>query len=576
MSRRGPAHARERRPSRAILGGALCVLLVACDRGGEGTEAPGAAQGAPAVRSRAELVEQLPPLPPLEQLEAPVRRQFEERHDLLDRTLQNPQADASDLAWALGQMGRLHQAYRHLDAALWFLEAAHEQAPTSFEWAYVAGHLHKVLGNFSAARTRLEAARELRPDQAVVWAALAAVAVASGRPERGREHYEKALELDPAMVVARYELALLDLAEGHAADAAIALEKLLEEQPLAYQLHHAMGDALKKLGRPEEAASRYRNVPESPTRRVGLQSDDPWLESIQDLPVSATALERKGRQALLRGYWEVAADLFRRARAIAPHRPEIRFNLAMAYFSSGKIEQAAPELEQLIEDVPTYSSSYRLLGRILAIQGRDPEALRYLRHAVELDPESEAHHRALADFHLQRGRTTEARRHFREAERLDDRGAEAFLGLAQCLLLDGENEAAMQAVEQGLRRQPLSKTLRWLALRARALQPKRFGPAFPNPPRSIFELESAAMSRAADGDFTNAAGLQGAALEKVLASPTRVPATHLRAVRLRLERYQAGAVPTTLWAVGELPRVTLAGPGYGRRSAASGSPSRRR
>ncbi|MEM8932534.1 MAG: tetratricopeptide repeat protein [Acidobacteriota bacterium] len=546
---------------RLVVHGVVCALVAvwlgACRPDGpEGERLPLSAESAVA-RSQAELLDDLPPVPPLEQLEAPVRRQFEERLDLLDRALQNPDADPDDLAWALGQMGRLHQAYRHLDAALWFLEAAHEQAPQSFEWAYLAGHLHHVLGDFSTARERFEAACELRPDQAVVHAALATVAVASDRPEAAREHFSAALGRDPKTVVARYELALLDLAEGHAADAAIALERLLEEQPMAYQLHYALGDALKQLGRAEEAAAQYRNVPESPTHRVGLRSDDPWIESIQRLPVSATALERRGRQALLRGYWSVAVDFFRQAEAIAPHRPEIRFNLATALFSSGQPEAAKAQLERLIDETPAYSSSYRLLGRILAAQGDDRDALRLLGRAVELDPTLESHHRALADFHLYRGRTAEARRHFRQAVRLDDRGAEAYLGLAQCLLIEGDGEGAMRAVERGLHRRPQSKPLRWMALRLRTLAPERFGPAFPESPRSIFEIESAAMSRAADGDFASAVGLQRLAHDKALTASATVSAVHLEAIGRRLARYEADAMATRLWAVGERPRVGL-------------------
>ncbi|MEM9557599.1 MAG: tetratricopeptide repeat protein [Acidobacteriota bacterium] len=541
--------------------GLVCVVLAVwlggCNATGPERGMPDESEISTTVRSPSELLEQLPPLPPLEQVEAPVREQFEERLDLLDRALHAPDPNPDDLAWALGQLGRLHQAYRHLDAAMWFLDAAHEQAPRSFDWAYLSGHLHTALGQFETARDRLEAARELRPEQAVVWAALAGVAAASGDSEDARELYETALDLDPKIAVARYELALLDLQEGHAADAALALETLLEEQPMAYQLHHALGDALRQLGRPDEAAAQYRNVPESPTHRVGLRSDDPWLESIQSLPMSATALERRGRQALLQGYFDIAADLFEQAEAIAPHRPEIRFNLAMAEFSRGQLDRSKAKLTALIDDNPDYSSSYRLLGRILAQQGDDRAAQIHLRRAVELDPASEAHHRALADFLLQRGQTREAQRHYRTAQHLDDRGAQAFLGLAQCLLLEGDEAGAMRAVEDGLDRQPQAKALRWLALRLRTLEPDRFGAAFPASPRSVFEIESAAMSRAADSDFANAAGLQRAALDKARAASAAVGAEHLRAVRGRLERYEADTLPETLWTVGERPRVTL-------------------
>lgn len=521
-------------------------------------------------RSTAELIAELPPIPPLEKMEKPVRDQFQERRQLVEAALNHPGTAASDIAWALGQMGRLHQAYRNLDHALWYLQAAHEQDPQSFDWAYLGGRLDMLLGRFSEAEQLLSKARALRPDQAVASAALGTVARETRRNEDARRYLTEALQLDPKLVAARYELALLDLAEGRAADATTTLERLLEEQPLAYQLRHAMAEALKAQGRDEEAAAQYRRIPLSPLDRVGLRDRDPWMEEIQRLPVSATALERRGRQALLARRWATAADLFSRAEAIAPDRQEIRFNLAMVHFSAGRADQAVAQLEKLILDFPDYPAPYRLLGRIRAAQGRDSEALRRLQQAVELEPGADTHHRALADFYLSRGRIQSALDHYQRAAQLDDRGSEAFVGWAQALLIGGDSKAAAQAVARGLERRPDSKSLRWLALRLRRAAANETAPSFPAPPRSIFELESAAMSRAVDGDFKSATGLQQAALRQAERQATPIAPAHLALVKRRLEAYRRGtAAPAdALWALGET--IVL-----GSTKLGDGSPSRR-
>lgn len=503
-------------------------------------------------------------------MEAPVRLQFEERWKLLERVLKDPEAPDADVAWALGQMGRLFQAYRFVDQAMWCLESAHALDPENFDWAYILGQLHLSLGDGEAARKALEQAKSIRPEEPVVRVALGQIEKDAGRLDAAQAHYEAALRADPSSVVARYGMALVQLDQGLAADALETLRQLLEEQPNAYQLRYAMAQALRQLQRDDEAKSHLEAIDDSPINRVGLQGDDPWLRGINELTISSTAQERRGRQALVARQFQAAARYLELAREIAPDRREIRFNLAMAYSGQGRDDDALDLLDGVIEDFPDYSPSYRLRGRMLDRRGRRADARALLEKAVELDPASEANQRALGDFLLGLGEWKAAAACFEAALAVQNRSLQASLGLAQSHLVAGHWDAAAEVVRRGLLQRPGARPLVWLGLRLQAAGvaspplPEALSP--PHGPNTVFELESAAMAWAWRGSLKEAVEHQERALE-VASRLDLMP--HRPEMKRRLQRYQDARSGVEIelgppWVDGE----RLQGPG-GRRALGS-------
>ena len=510
-----------------------------------------------------------PPMPAPEKMEDAVRAQFEERLALLDQVQAQDDASDQDVGWALGQLGRLHQAYRHLDQARWCYQQAHRLDQQMFDWAYLLAHLELVLGDLEAAETTFLHAHGLRPNEAGPLAALGRLDFEAGDYEAAREHYQLALEQDPKLPLARYGMALVELELGHGADAIERLRRLLEEQPKAFQLHYALADAFKRAGRHEEARWHLDSIPSSTINRVGLRSRDSWQESIQQLPLSVTAIDRRGRQALLAGRLDLALRFFRQAAEIAPERREVRFNLATALARAGRSEEAVDMLRQVIVDFPTFDGAHRLLGRTLQDLGQPTEARQALEHALELNPESESNHRALADYLLHTGDLRGADEAFRRALDLDGRSVEAHLGRVQALLLMRRPDEAHQAVQDGLEANPRARRLAWMKLRTLATQHRENPPELaqqdlPAPPRNLFELESAAMLGAAQGDFDTAVHMQESAVQQ------SAEAVHRRTIEERLARYRAQRPASWVWVAGERAR--------GSRASATGasSPSRRR
>ncbi|MEM6703560.1 MAG: tetratricopeptide repeat protein [Acidobacteriota bacterium] len=490
-----------------------------------------------------EVVDSLPPRAPIETMEPGVRAQFSEKHALLDRALNRDEIDPEDAAWALGQLGRLYQAYRFTEAADRFYRAAIELDPTTFEWAYLAGQLQLLVGGADDTRDLLLRAYELKPEEPVVLTALGDLERKEGNLQEARLWYDRALERNSDLALAGYGLAIVDLAEGHAADAVESLRRLLDRQPEAFQLHHAMAQALTKLGRSGEAEHHRRVVSSDALQRVTLRSRDPWLESLQELPVSSKALEKRGRQALLAGAPRTAIQLFRQAEEIDPDQREIRFNLAAAYAQAGLDEEARAQVEKTLADFPDAEMAHRLKGRLLARAGLAVAARRSFARAVELRPESELTQREWADFLLSQGEVAQAARVYRRALDIDARSAASHAGLVRCELYRGDVRGAARSARAGLEQAPGSTPLRWLALRTRSEMPNEFSP--PGEPVTVFELESLAMFEAAREGFAAATRLQRTALDR------RGEQLHRTTMERRLASYERGEVPDRYWVAGE-------------------------
>lgn len=88
--------------------------------------------------------------------------------------------------------------------------------------------------------------------------------------------------------------------------------------------------------------------------------------------------------------------------------------------SAGKLREAEAACRRALGSAPDDAEAYRLLGTVLRLQGRGPDALEVLRRAVELDPHS----------------------------------AKAFLHLAISLAEDGRLEAAMAADREAIALRP--------------------------------------------------------------------------------------------------------------------------
>ncbi len=93
-----------------------------------------------------------------------------------------------------------------------------------------------------------------------------------------------------------------------------------------------------------------------------VEAEEYLEQSLKFQPLRADACDHLGRIALLKGQYDKALMLFRRAIEIDPGTPGIHFRMAKAHVFLGKLEDAVLELQKDIEIFSGASQSYSLLG----------------------------------------------------------------------------------------------------------------------------------------------------------------------------------------------------------------------
>ncbi len=279
-----------------------------------------------------------------------------------------------------------------------------------------------------------------------------------------------------------YLIAVLEHARGDLVGAATSFERALGLRPHVPALVR-LGDTLRELGRPEEAAARYR-------------------EALERDPGLAAALEGLGRLALQGGRHQEAATHFQRALELQPEATALHHQLGLAYRALGDVEAARrhlaantggrvrlpdPALDglgaMLKSTMVHFAAGVRamragnakeairgfeaalaahpkdaLAAYNLALAhlelGRREEATRWLGHALEIDPDFRNAHYNLASLLAEEGRVAEAERHFRRAHEIDPNDAASHAAWAKALAALGERKRSLAELDLLLQHEP--------------------------------------------------------------------------------------------------------------------------
>jgi tetratricopeptide (TPR) repeat protein len=189
------------------------------------------------------------------------------------------------------------------------------------------------------------------------------------------------------------------------------------------------------------------------------------------------------------------------------------YNWGTALQSEGRQQEAIPYLRRSVELSPDNPYARNNLAVALESQGRLTEAIRHLRHALRVDDDFADGHKNLGSALAEVGRREEALRHLREAARLEPESPEPLNNAAWYLATDPESSPSEH--EEAIR----------LAKRAAALG------AGDNPT----VLDTLAAAYAAAGRFEEAV----ATAERALVAARRYGDHQLAAeIRERLELYR--------------------------------------
>ncbi len=184
------------------------------------------------------------------------------------------------------------------------------------------GNVLSFLGRVDEAVAAYEAALRLRPDDPIVLNNLSNALRLLGRLEESAAAARKAVALRADYADAHNNLGATLLMQGQAAEAADCFREALRLRPGLAEAHGNLMEAVRRLGRPQEAVAR----------------PGPGQESPEALNNQGNALKDQGRL-------DEAIACYRRALRHWPDYPELHYNLSLALLVQGNFAEGWPEYE---------------------------------------------------------------------------------------------------------------------------------------------------------------------------------------------------------------------------------------
>jgi tetratricopeptide (TPR) repeat protein len=132
-------------------------------------------------------------------------------------------------------------------------------------------------------------------------------------------------------------------------------------------------------------------------------------------PKSVRAAQELASAYLTLGRREEALRQYRRAIELSPDYPTAHEYYGRALWSLGRLDEARAEYQKTLELFPTYALGHHTLGSILVEQGRPEEAVEEFRKAVALDPKGVQFQGTLGHALMEQGRYDEAEASMRRA-----------------------------------------------------------------------------------------------------------------------------------------------------------------
>ncbi len=388
------------------------------------------------------------PHPELAELEPPLARELEARRAKLDALLADEAANAASQAQAFGELGRLYQAHRLLEAAHACYREAHALDPESFTWAYYLGVLAAGSGDVEGAAAAFRHALDLRADDAPTLIRLADLELEQGRIEQAEFLYERAVAAADSAASA-YGLGRVAEERGEYAVAIEHFERALALQPGASVIHYHLGQAHREQGRFDDAEQALAR---SGTARVAMA--DPLMHELTTLAIGASPHLTRGNAAAREGRLAEAEAAYRQAVAADATNPRAHQSLGTVLVRRGNPQAALEHFGVAVRLAPENARAQSDLGVLLGELGQNDRALEHLGRALELEPELVEARLSLGGVQARMGRLDEAEATYRRALKGDPANGDARLGLGAVLAQTGNFEQAVVELQEALRHEP--------------------------------------------------------------------------------------------------------------------------
>lgn len=459
---------------RIVLGVWLCAFACGCGReSAPRTHAPST------VADAAFPLSQLPDID-VTGMEAMIGKQLVEFRRALEAEPHNAKLN--------GRMGMLFDVYYELEAAALCYRRACLLNAEAFRWHYYLGVLEQKRGDVGEAVTALEKSADLRPEYVPVWVRLGQVHLLAGALDRSESTFRRALQATPQFAAAYEGLGRVAVRREDHADAVAHFERALSMSPNA-QTHYALAQALRNLGRYEEAK---RHIAMMELAEPVSVFPDPLLAVRDELQIGgkrdldeAERLMAKGQvsqakrlaEGALHSNGEIAAsahfllgviasrqggsqsaiDHYRAALRTRPNDYRTLNNLGRELLNRNLLSEAMDCFGAALRFKPGDALAHTNLGDALVRLGSGEEAGEHFHRAIELDGNLSGARAGLARLLGARGEHAESAEQWREYARIKPDDVNGLVELAMALSRSGRIEEAKRIIDQAVRLEPDDK-----------------------------------------------------------------------------------------------------------------------
>jgi Flp pilus assembly protein TadD len=337
-------------------------------------------------------------------------------------------------------------------------------------------------------------------DSAILFSALVICVVAQTQTHTTIRHHREIIEDQPAEIAQAEDA----IQKNDFAAAEPLLKKALERDPKNYLAWFDLGFVLNRLGRTDDSIHAYRqSVAAKPdvfesnlnlglmlARSNNLEAER-FLRSATALKPTDHAEEGQARAWLALGHMfenskpEEALAAYGKAATLTPKDPEPHLSagllrerqkdfpaaeteykqvlvidprsteatigLTNLYMKSGRIGEAEPLLRRLAAERPDDAGIHLQLGRVLAAQKKNDDAISEIQAALKLAPNDSEAQRDLADLYAAAGKNDLAETAYRTLLTTHPNDPEVHRGLGQALLRQKKFSEAQQELLAAVR-----------------------------------------------------------------------------------------------------------------------------
>jgi predicted Zn finger-like uncharacterized protein len=309
-----------------------------------------------------------------------------------------------------------------------------------------------------------------------IW--LGKTAAALGETRDAVRHFRNAIELEPSAIGAYIALAKHYSETKRPSEAVAVLVEAQKNVEITAEVRRLLGWAELQRGELDSSIKQFQAAieeePRDPSSVFGLaqayrrkrmfEEAARALDKVAALDAKFPNLQlERGRLAEARGDTEAAIAGYRAALDESPNEVALKSRLGAAMVLTGKLDEAAVLLQEVLKVQPYSAEAEHYLGRVELERGQIEASQRRFQRAVRLEPENATYRMYVAWAALESNEMTPALREIEAALKLDPNLGDAYWLRARIRIRAGVVRDALADLKRALELNP-NRIEAWAAM----------------------------------------------------------------------------------------------------------------